>query len=156
MKLLPHVAMSAAIGSALWAVTRDPLALPAALGAGVLPDADHLIDYFNWYVRRDRSRVILLLHGWEYLIAGIVVYAAWLHSPWMLAAILGYASQVIADWAVHDSTWLTYSVLWRAWHRFEAVKTTTKDPAFAYISFVESVPFGRKWLHRWFYNRLRP
>lgn len=156
LKLLPHLAISAAIGSAVWAVTGDALALPAAVGTGVLPDADHLIDYYNWYVRRDRTRVILLFHGWEYLTAGIAAYAAWWHAPWVLAAVLGYASQVIVDWASHDSTWLTYSVSWRAWHRFEAVETTTKDPAFAYVSFVESLPFGRNRLRRWFLSRLRP
>ena len=92
MNLGPHVAVSAAAGAVLWAATGDVKTLPVAIGAGVLPDVDHLLDYYNWYVRRSYSRLILLLHGWEYLAAAGLIYFFVLREDWMLAVVIGYAT----------------------------------------------------------------
>jgi hypothetical protein len=42
-----------------------PLAAAGALAAGVLIDADHLVDYALTRLRRERSHYVAPLHGWE-------------------------------------------------------------------------------------------
>jgi|GEM_PF-3865066 len=41
------------------------MALPVAIGAGVLNDTDHLIDYYLWYIKKDHRKLYLLLHAWS-------------------------------------------------------------------------------------------
>ncbi len=154
MKLGPHVAVSTAIGVGLWASTGDALALPAAVAAGVLPDADHLIDYYNWYIRRDFSRLILFLHGWEYLAVAILVYAFAFTEPWMLGVVLGYASQIGADQIFNGVRWHTYFLLGRAVTGFDVRRVYGSEIPDAYESLVASLPFFREPLRRWFKRRL--
>lgn len=155
MKLLPHLALSTAAGGLVWAVTGEPVAVPVAIAAGVLPDIDHLLDYYVKYVRRDGRFQFLLLHGWEYLVAGLAVYLFWLQEPWLLAAVAGYATQIAGDQVSHDTArWDTYLVTSRATKGFRAPRGCGLGNGRAYQSLVDSVPFGREALTRWFERRL--
>ena len=65
------------IGTGVWVFTGSPLALPAAVGAGVLIDADHALDYYNWYVRRDTRFLFLPLHALELSVVLLALLAVW-------------------------------------------------------------------------------
>ena len=155
MKLGPHIALSSAAGGVVWAATGEAIALPAAVAAGVLPDADHLLDYYLKYVRRDFRFVFLLFHAWEYLAVGILVYALWFTEPWMLAVLLGYATQVGADQWHNMVKWDTYLITARARRRFRSVEVLGRTDFLAYHALVNSVPFGRRLLLPWFASRMR-
>ncbi len=155
MNLGPHVAVSAAAGAVLWAATGDARTLPVAIGAGVLPDADHLLDYYNWYVRRSYSRLILLLHGWEYLVAAVLIYFFAFRENWMLAVVIGYATQIGADQLFNGVRWHTYSLIARAAQGFRASEVHRDDVRNSYTSIVASVPVFKEPLRRWFERRIQ-
>ncbi|MFW6174599.1 MAG: hypothetical protein ACOC5K_02370 [Chloroflexota bacterium] len=154
MKLLPHVAASSAVGAGVWVGAGEPLALPAAVAAGVLPDADHLLDYYFRFIRRDRRFLFLPLHGWEYLAALALAYALLAPTPWMLAVVLGYATQIVGDQLVNDVRWHTYFITARAWRGFRIARVLDhREPDLGYEAFVNAVPFGKARVRRWFEER---
>ncbi len=158
MRLQPHLAASTAAGAAVWAGTGEPITLPIAIAAGVLPDADHLLDYYLKFVKKTRRFRFYLLHGWEYLIAGLVIYLFFVNEPWMLAIVTGYATQIILDQISHArETWpLAYFVTYRALTKFRAPPPRRPMGRRDYDSFVQSLPFGRGVAERWFRNRIGP
>jgi hypothetical protein len=123
--MLPHkhLAVSAVIGAAGWLVTGEPLAGVAALATGVLPDLDHAVDY-AYYRRTGEHRLVLLLHGYEYVVLGMIA-AYTLASPVLWVATVAYLVHLLADQAENKTRPLTYSLLYRAGHRFriEALST---------------------------------
>ena len=151
--LVPHLAMSAAAGVGVWAVTGEPVALPAALAGGVLPDGDHLFDYYLKWVRRERRFLFLLLHGWEYLAAGIALYTLGFRDPWFLALVIGYATQIGADQAFNSVRWHTYLLTARAFHGFRVQSVLGRDDSGGFAAVVDSIPFGKDRIRRWFESR---
>jgi hypothetical protein len=154
MDLLPHIAVSAAIGAGVWAATGEANALPAALGAGVLPDLDHIPDYYLRYVRGRWGRLFIVLHGWEYAAAGAAVYALWVREPWMLAVVLGYLSQVGSDQVFNRVKWHTYFLALRAARGFRVERVLNREDVRSYMSIVRSAPFGKARLKRWLEERI--
>jgi hypothetical protein len=155
MKLLPHVAMSAEAGVLVWASTGEPAVIPIAIAAGVLPDVDHLLDYYVKYVRRNGRFQFLILHAWEYLLLGVLALVFWHQEPWLIAAVAGYATQIAGDQLSHrEASWNTYLVTSRAFKRFRAPILHEYGSRRAYRSLVESLPFGRGAATRWFEQRL--
>lgn len=129
-----------------------------AIAAGVLPDGDHLLDYYFKFIRHDLRYRFFLLHGWEYLIAGLVAYLFFVDEPWLLAAVAGYATQIVLDQISHyrETRPLAYFLTYRMLTGF---RTTQKRPYLSpmdYRSFVKSLPFGRDAAERWFRKRMRP
>lgn len=121
----------------------------------MLPDADHLLDYFNWYVRRDFKRVLLLLHAWEWFAVVLLLYLLVWTEPWMLAIVAGYATQIGADQAVNGVHWHSYSLVARAINGFDASRVLPNGVSpVAYESLVQSLPFGRAQMRRWFAGRV--
>jgi len=155
MQPLAHLALSAAIGGSVWAATGEANALPSAIGAGFLPDVDHLLDYYNWYVRRDRRRIVLVLHAWELLVAAALVYALAIREPWMLAVMLGYAGHVVTDQVFNKGYLYGYSLLARALLRFDARRIHPADQTYTYRYLLATLPpFIRPVLRRWFESRI--
>ena len=92
----------------------------ATVAAGVLPDADHLLDYYNWLVRRRTNHMFYLFHGWEY-IGLFLVAAALLSWPAIVIGVtLGYASHVVGDYLTHHRRAASYSLFYRARHGFRS------------------------------------
>ena len=155
MKPLAHLALSSAIGCGVWAATGDINALPSAAAAGFLPDVDHFFDYYNWYVRRDRRRMIVFLHAWELVVVGALVYAFAVREAWMLAVVLGYAGHVIADQVFNNGYLHGYSLLARAFLGFDAKRIHPRDHTHTYRHLLETLPpFIRPSLRRWFESRI--
>ena len=157
MKPHSHVVVSAVAGAILWAATDEPVTLGVTVAAGVLPDSDHVLDYYNWYVRRRTERMILLFHGWEYLAVAIIFYALIFREPWMLGIAVGYGTQIAGDQISHRASPGTYFLLYRASARFRWESLTDSKPAdTAYRSLVASVPLFRTRVTNWFRGRLEP
>ena len=152
-----HLALSTAIGGGVWAATGEVNALPSAVAAGFLCDVDHLLDYYNWYVRRDGRRTIVFLHAWELVAAGALAYAFGVREAWMLAVVLGYAGHIMTDQIFNDGYLHTYSLLARAALGFRAKRVHPGDQTYAYKGLLATLPpFVRPLLQRWFESRLRP
>lgn len=127
--MLPHkhAVISATLGAAGWWTTGEPAAGVAAMAAGVLPDIDHAVDYL-YYRRRGVHRLILPLHGYEFVLLGTIV--ALLRRDKILGiAILSYFIHLLADQFVNCKRKLGYSVLFRAWHRFRVDDISTVPEA---------------------------
>jgi hypothetical protein len=127
--MLPHkhLAISAVIGAGGWLVTGDVVAAIAALTAGVLPDLDHAVDY-TYYHRTGEHRMILPLHGYEYVLVGAAA-ALMLASPVLWVAAFSYLVHLLADQAENKTQPLAYSLLYRAWHGFRLENLSTVPEA---------------------------
>lgn len=156
MRLQAHLVASTAVGGAVWAGTGNPATLPIAIAAGVLPDGDHLLDYYFRYVRRDRRFVFLLLHAWEYFFIGLILYLFVWNEPWMLAIVAGYASQLVLDQISHGKggEWTMYLITFRAARRFASSDRDRRPRRREYKSLIDSLPFGGQAVERWLEKRL--
>lgn len=151
-----HLALSSAVGGVLWAVTGHAITVPIAIAAGVLPDVDHALDYYNRYIRRDWRRIYLLLHGWEYFALASALYLFVFPEPWMLAVTLGYLMQIGADQAANQARWFSYSLLARAVLKFDSRKILPNERRDSYDALVRSVPVFKDRLRSWFAARSEP
>jgi hypothetical protein len=151
-----HLAASGVVGLGLWAATGDLITVPVAIAAGVLPDIDHLLDYYNRYIRRDWRRIFLLLHGWEYLALALGLYFFVFREPWMLAVALGYMTQIGGDQLFNGGRWFSYLLFGRALNGFRASRVLPDEHPDSYEAFVRSVPFARARIRRWFEERATP
>ena len=122
--------VSVGIGASIWATTGSALALPAATATGVLIDADHVLDFYYLYVKKDRRRVFVLLHGWEYsLVLLALLLVVWYH-PVLLAGVLGHLGHLLGDQARNQPAHpLAYSVAFRARSRFRRTGLFPEPPA---------------------------
>jgi hypothetical protein len=115
MKLLvEHLPASLIIGLVGWALSSDPLCLFAALMAGWLIDADHLVD-FSCYLKKMgkctdwslvktgqyfklNKKVIVPLHSWEITVALLIVSIFAIQSPWLwICAAMAHALHLWQD-----------------------------------------------------------
>ena len=130
--------------------------MPIAIAAGVLPDSDHLLDYYFKYVRQDRRFQFYLLHAWEYFITGTILYVLVFNEPWLFALLAGYATQLILDQLSHSrDNWPTaYFLTPRILSGFKAPPHKLRFKQNEYQSFIKSLPFGRGVAERWFRRRL--
>ncbi len=154
MNLVPHLTVSTAVGAGVWAATGDAVALPAAVAAGVLPDLDHLLDYYFRFIRRDWRYLFLFLHAWEYVVVGFAAYLIWFREPWLLAAVLGYVTQVGGDQLFNRPRWHTYVLTSRIARGFKFKSVLGRQDYTGYRAVIAAVPFGKARLRRWFESRL--
>ena len=115
-----HALMSLAIGGVFTAATKSRLAGLAALATGTLIDIDHFVELGLVIKTGDRDRLILLFHGWEYIVVGGLLLAR--KPGWAgVAALLSYGLHVTTDhFTNHLGSPKMYSLLYRARHRFRA------------------------------------
>lgn len=123
--MLPHkhAILSTSIGAAAWAASGDPALLGMAFVCGVMPDVDHIVDY-AYLARFEGHRLILPLHGYEYVILGSAI-ALMSGSTLFTVATLSYLMHLLADQLENRTRLPGYSLLFRAWHSFriEAIST---------------------------------
>ena len=98
-----------------------------AIGTGVLVDADHSLDYFNWYARRDFRFLFLPLHGWELSLVLVAVTVVWYH-PLLVAAAFGHVAHLVADQLANRFHPMGYSITYRAIRRFDRDHLTGDPP----------------------------
>lgn len=115
-----HLAASLGIGAGMWALTGNPLTLPAAVATGALIDGDHFPEYVAALVFGRRPRVVLLAHAWEWAALGLPLLVLLGGHPVALAAWLGLLSHLVLDQVGNREQVppLFYFLTWRAWRRF--------------------------------------
>jgi hypothetical protein len=148
----PHVGLSVAAGGAVWVATGEWQAVPVALAAGVLPDADHLVDHYFWYVRRNRARAFFIFHAWEYLLASVAAYVLF-ESHLALAGTAAYMTHLGSDQIFNPTFRWTYSITARTYVKFGAARVAPWDTHTAHEALIASAPFGRSILRDWFARR---
>ena len=151
-----HTVISSAAGGVVWAVSDSPEAGVLTVGVGVLMDLDHLYDYYQWYIRRKRNRIYVLLHAWEYSVVGVVLPASVLYHPLFLAAVVAQLSHVATDHFHNRLSRFGYSIIYRLLKGFDAAQVSPHyDVVYAYRSWPRLVPLGKR-LEPWFQRRIEP
>ena len=151
-----HTLISGVVGGGIWVVTGSTAAVPLAVGVGVLMDGDHLYDFHQWYIKRRRDKVYLLLHAWEYSMAGLVVLALGFYHPLFLATVLVHLTHVATDHWHNGLSRFGYSIIYRMVKRFDVSFVSPHyDMTTQYQGFPRLLPFGRL-LEPWFRRRIQP
>ena len=151
-----HTAISTVIGASVWGATGSPLAGGVAVGVGVFVDVDHLVDLYQSWIRHRPNQVLVLLHGWEYSIAGLLILGLVFYHPIFLAAVLGHLGHVATDHFHNRLTPLGYFILYRAWVRFDARKIAPgRESAHFHHSLPAFFPFRRLW-EPWYRRKIEP
>ena len=109
-----HVLFAGVAGAAVWALTDSPEAVPVAVVAAVLVDADHAIEVFAPRSARSKGLVLRFLHGWEYGVISFAILLVIGFEPIFLAAILGYLSHLFLDQISNRRHVLYYFIVYRA------------------------------------------
>ena len=151
-----HSAISTGIGVGIWGITGSPAAGGAALGVGVLTDLDHLIDYYQWYIRRKKNRIFLFFHAWEYGMIGLMVLSIFYYHPIFLAAVLAHLGHVATDHFHNRMAPWGYSITYRAFVQFDRTRITPHHNVLrSYESWLRMVPFGSR-LEPWYQRKIEP
>lgn len=126
MKLHHHTAFSAAISGVLYLIFKSWGMAVSCFISGIFIDLDHIIDvlrehglpfkvkkFFEVCDKGQFDRVMLLWHGWEWIVLWGI--AAWLTewNPWVTGAFIGIGQHMILDTLYNSSNPCTYSLLWR-------------------------------------------
>lgn len=153
MKLGPHIVGGVIGGTVVATGENEILAVPVAIGAAVLPDADHLLDFYWQYIRMSRERLFLLLHGWEIWVTLFLIAIA-IDQWWMSAIQIGYFTQIALDqWGNRGGSKLKYFWLYRAWHKFNRPRLYGSDSPGFYIALTHSLPWIGPKIEPWFVKR---
>lgn len=141
-----HSAISTVIGASVWGVTGSPLAGGVTVAAGVAVDIDHLLDYYQLWVKRRNNKVYVLFHAWEYSFLGFLVLGFWYYHPILLAGVLAHLGHVATDHFHNRLTPLGYFILYRVWVRFESKKIASgAHSGHSYRDLPDLFPFRRIW-----------
>jgi hypothetical protein len=111
-----HLAVSLALAAAQYGRTRRLLPALAPLVGGFLVDADHLVDHWLYRAlpRGAKERIILPLHGWEYL-PPLFALEPRLSPATDRGLFAGYLAHLLVDQLSNDVAGpLTYSLVYRA------------------------------------------
>jgi hypothetical protein len=124
-----------------------PYTLPVAIAAGVLVDADHLIDTLD---KRDGDTNLKIhmwrpFHAWEYVAVGLALFLTLWNHPLFLAFLLGYTSHLVLDNITNVVHPLAYSIIFRASRGFRRRRLTPHlfDPRNKAV-YTAPVPFWGK------------
>ena len=117
------------------------MAIPAAAVSGVLIDSDHVLDYYLLYVRKDRRRLFLVFHGWEYTLAGLTLaLLVWQH-PVLIAGVLGHLGHLVSDHVANRPyRLLAYSIIFRTYYGFHREQVFQEPPPTFSDALQESIP----------------
>ena len=142
MRPIGHSAISTVGGASVWGATGSPIAGGVAVSVGVVVNVDDLVDLYQSWIKRKTDLVIVLFHGWEYSIAGLLILGFVFCHPVSLAAIVGHLNHVTTDHFHNRLTPLGYFVLYRAWIRFNARKIAPeRDSAYFHHNLTSFFPF---------------
>jgi len=126
MKLKQHTAFSVFIAGILYMIFKSWALSLSCIISGIFIDLDHIIDVVRehgWDVRvkdffeichnAQFNRIVLLLHGWEWL--PLWALTAWLTgwNPWITGTLIGLGQHIVLDAYSNSSNLLSYSLIWR-------------------------------------------
>ena len=149
-----HATVSTIVGSGVWAGTGSLEAGALTLGVGVLMDADHLFDYYQWYVKRRQDKFYVLLHAWEYSLVGLALLVSLFYHPLFLATVAAHLSHMATDQLHNRVAPWGYFITYRIIKRFDAATLAPNHSASnAYWRILSVVPYGKR-LAPWFQSRV--
>ena len=125
-----HAAISLTIGGVLWAITKSPNSLVAAFLTGVLIDLDHLVDYYWWFVKDDRSKVWFFLHSNELVVPAFMACYLSEWDPVVLGVSAAFLGHLLTDQLANPVAPLAYFFTYRALKRFrrrEIIRVNWED-----------------------------
>ncbi len=147
MKLPYHIAASTAVSGVLYLAFKSWGLAAASFLTGILIDLDHLHDvmrehgkavniqdFFRICETAQFNRIVLICHGWEWLVLGTAAawFAGW--NPWAVGALIGLAHHLALD-AVHNSSDpRSYFLLWRWKNNFDFDTCFSKMTKYKYGS----------------------
>lgn len=108
-----HTAVSLSIGVSAWAIGASPIAVPVALVAGVLPDLDHIIDFWDPGDEGRKRFMFRPFHAWEYFCLALLIAVGLYWESLFLVAILGYLGHIAIDQLANRVHPLAYSLAYR-------------------------------------------
>lgn len=132
MKLVHHSAFSLTLAGMIYLIFKSWGLSLGCLIAGIFIDLDHIYDYMREHGRSfnmkeffhvnynsQYDRVILFLHGWEWVFLGGI--AAWLTewNPWITGGLIGLTQHLVLDAVYNGSNLMCYSLFWRWTRDFE-------------------------------------
>ena len=112
-----HLAVSLALAAVQYARTGRLRPALAPLLTGFLIDADHLLDHwlYNRFPEGASDRLVLPLHGWEYLPLLALAEPKLLGGATARGLLLGYLAHLLIDQATNNVAGpQTYSIVARA------------------------------------------
>lgn len=149
MKIKHHALASTIISGILYAIFKSWGLAVASFISGIFVDLDHIVDYwiehglrldlkqfFNYFDEKNfknRKKLFFIFHGWEWLIALLMIAML---TDWDLRVtglLAGYGQHIILDEIYNSSQYrlrpyvLGYSLLWRWKNGFE-FKTPCPKP----------------------------
>lgn len=151
-----HLAVSTAAGAGVWAVSGEPLAVPVAIGAGVLVDIDHSPDLWWAYALRREPVSVIFFHSWEWLVA-LLLFGVWTGFQWWLVAlVLGFGLHLSTDKGFNRVSLKSQSLIYRARHRFKASVLNPNLDLDGTYRVLEQEVRPAIWLIEWWRRRSRP
>jgi len=126
MKLKQHTTYSVIIGGLLYMIFNSWSLSLSCIISGIFIDVDHIIDvvrehgrdvtvkdFFRICNNAQFNRIILLLHGWEWLPVWAVT--AWLSgwNPWITGTLIGLGQHLVLDAYSNSANISSYSLIWR-------------------------------------------
>lgn len=126
MKLKHHTAISITISGILYMIFKSWGLALTSLAAGIFIDLDHIIDVareHGWSVKikdffvlcenGQFDRIILVLHGWEWII--LMSAASWLTNwnPWITGTAIGLGQHLLLDTYYNGAPIPSYSLIYR-------------------------------------------
>lgn len=131
MKAHYHITISATFSGILFLIFKSWGLAIASFISGIFIDLDHIVDYLREHGMPFRignffkvchncqfDRIMLLWHGWEWII--LCATAAWMTGwdPWITGTFLGLAQHMILDISYSGSRLRSYSLIWKWRHDF--------------------------------------
>ena len=150
MKLSHHTALSVTISAILYLIFKSWGLALGCLISGIFIDLDHIYDYmstrgrlslnvkdfFRHNYESQYDRIVLFLHGWEWVV--IWGIASWLTNwtPWVTGVCIGFLQHLILDTIYNGTNMRSYSLVWR-WKNnfhFDTIFYNLKDLKYKNIS----------------------
>ena len=151
-----HTVISSGVGVGVGIATGSPEAGALALGVGVLMDVDHAFDFYRWYVKGRPDQIVMVLHAWEYSLAGLVALGAVAYHPLFLALVLAHLAHVATDHFHNRLPPFTYFMAYRIAKRFATAEIIPGHNVMrAYKFWPKFLPYSRKMLP-WYQRRIEP
>ena len=75
--------------------------------------SDHFIDLYQSWIKGRPDKVLVLAHGWEYSIIGLLFLGLIFYQPIVLGAVLGHLGHVATDHFHNRLTPLSYFIFYR-------------------------------------------
>lgn len=118
MKPPGHAAISITIGGVLWAATKSPYSMVAAVLTGTMIDLDHLVEYYRWFIKEDNSRVLFFLHSYELVVPAFLsgYLSGW--DPVVLGVSFAFLGHLLTDQIANPVRPLAYFFTYRAMKGF--------------------------------------